>query len=158
MHGSGLQPLDRENAGAYANLLLTEATGISTFRRQVLFQKDKIQPVIVARENQQVVPGPIAESPRQRPRMGHRDALQFEQIDLQQPFLIRDQLNFLDRPYGTVGGNPEIPGRLRRSRICVVPEPRKQSCDSIGTAQCLDILPSQIDVKNSSWSIVHTGA
>jgi hypothetical protein len=46
MDASGLQPLDREDAGAYANLLLTEATDISTIRRQVLFQKDKVQTVI----------------------------------------------------------------------------------------------------------------
>jgi hypothetical protein len=30
--------------------------------------------------------------------MGHGNALKFEQIDLQQPFLIGDQLNFLDGP------------------------------------------------------------
>ena len=90
MDGSGLQSLDRKDAGAYADLLLTEAIAISTIRRQVLFQKYEVQTIIVAGKNEQVIPGPIAESPRQRPRVGHGDGLKFEQIDLQQPLLIGD--------------------------------------------------------------------
>jgi len=146
MDGSGLQSLDREDPGAYPDLLLSEATAISTIRRQVFFQKNKVQTVIVARKNEQVIPGPIAESPRKRPRVGHGNGLKFEQIDLQQSFLIGDQLNFLDRPYGTVGGNPEIPGRLRRPRISVVTKPRKERHEGISATECLDILASQNNI------------
>jgi len=72
----------------------------------------------------------------------NRDALQFKQIDLQQSFLIGDQLDFLNRPYGTIGGNPEISGRLRRPRICVVAKPRKERRDRISATEPLDVLPS----------------
>ncbi len=146
MDGSGLQPLDREDAGAYADLLLTEATAISTIRRQVLFEKYEVQTVIVARKNEQVIPGAIAERSCQRSRVGHSNGLKLEQIDLQQPFLIGDQLNFLDRSYVTVGGNPEIPCRLRRPGVCVVTKPCKERRERISATEALDILPSQSDI------------
>jgi hypothetical protein len=155
MNGSGLQPLDREDPGAYADLLLAEATPISTIRRQILFEKYEVQTVIVARKNEQVIPGAIAESPRKRPRVGHGNGLKFEQIDLQQPLLIGDQLNFLDRPYGTVGGNPEIPRRLRRPGVCVVTKPCKESCERISATERLDIVPGQIVIEICCYLIVH---
>jgi hypothetical protein len=74
--------------------------------------------------------------------VGHRDALKFKQIDLQQPFLISDKLNFLDGTDRTIGGNPEIPGRLRRPRVGVVTKPGKESSNSISTTEALDILPA----------------
>ena len=148
MDGSRLQALDREDARAYADLLLTEATALSTIRRQVFFQKNEIQVFEITGQYKQIVACPITEGSRQRACVGDRDALKLEKINLKQTLLIGDQLYLFYRSNRALRSNPEIPWRLARTCLCVVPEPRKKRGDRVSAAKTLNVLPWKVDVES----------
>lgn len=75
------------------------------------------------------------------------DALDFEQIDLEETLLVGDQFDPLDGTRGPFGRDAEVPGRLLRSSIRVIAKLGEEACYGIGARQVLNILGRQFTIE-----------
>lgn len=120
----------------------------------VFLNKDEVDAVVVScREDQQIVSGPISEGPGQGAGVGYRDALEFEEVDLQKPLLVGNELHALDWLERSLRRDAQILGSLSNPRLRVLPQPGKERRHRVRIGELLNILPGKVVIELHPSSI-----
>ena len=119
------------SSGGTATLI---AVGLDDFAKPV--QQDEVKKIVIGGENEEIVAGFVAKRPADRLDVCHGDALHLEEVDLQEPLIVREKL-YPPNPLLHRLLDSEVSSRLCGFRLRIVAERVEKRCEAIGIVECL---------------------
>jgi hypothetical protein len=149
LHRAGLAPVHRQGVRAHGAARYGEQARGVGLGGDVALQKDEVDAFVISGEHQEVIARALAERPSQGARGRHGETGELEEVYLEKPVLLGQQLDPPDAPRHRLGGDSQVGCGLLRPNVGVVAQTREERRQCVCGMKVLDVVRLERNVERT---------